>query len=130
VEIRDKIVRINGVRLLETYKIHVDEELYTADPWVPEQLQIRDNFGPVVVPEGSYFAMGDNRDNSNDSRYWGFVAADDLIGRPLFVYWSYQSPTPQLPGDRTLGDRLRVYASVAVHFFSGTRWFRLGTMIE
>jgi signal peptidase I len=130
IEVRDKIVWINGVRLVEPYKIHVDEELYTADPWTPEQLRIRDNFGPVEVPEGAYFAMGDNRDNSNDSRYWGFVSEEDMIGKPMFVYWSYQNDTPHVPGQRTLADRLEVYASVAIHFFSRTRWFRLGTMIE
>ena len=129
IEIRDKIVWANGVALEEPYKIYVDEELYTRDPWIPEQIRIRDNYGPVDVPEGSYFAMGDNRDNSNDSRYWGFVPHEDVIGKPLFVYWSYQND-PYLPGDRTLGDRVRGYASVAAHFFTRTRWFRMGSMID
>jgi len=129
IEIRNKIVSINGVELDEPYKIHVDQDLYTDDPWVPDDLTVRDNFGPITLPEGAYFAMGDNRDNSNDSRYWGFVSGEDVIGKPLFVYWSYQNE-PYLPGDRTLGDRLRAYASVAVHFFSRTRWFRIGRMIS
>jgi signal peptidase I len=128
-EIRDKVVWVDGRRLEEPYKIHVDRDLYTDDAWVPEQLHVRDNFGPVEIPEGHYFAMGDNRDNSNDSRYWGFVSSGDIIGKPLFVYWSYQSD-PYIPGNRTLVDRLRLYSSVAVHFFSRTRWFRIGKMIE
>ena len=129
IEIRDKVVWVDGRVLDEPYKIHVDEELYSDDRWVPEQLHIRDNYGPVTLPEHAYFAMGDNRDNSNDSRYWGFVPRGDIIGKPLFVYWSYQSD-PYIPGDRTIGDRIRNYASVAVHFFSRTRWFRIGRMIE
>jgi len=129
VEIRDKAVWINGVRLVEPYKIHVDEEVYKVEPWVPEQLYIRDNYGPIHVPEDALFAMGDNRDNSNDSRYWGFVPLEDVIGKPLFVYWSYQND-PYVSGDRTLGDRLSNYASVAVHFFSRTRWFRIGRMVD
>lgn len=128
-EIRDKIVRINGARLDEPYKIHVDEELYEADPWVPEELYVRDNYGPIRIPANSYFAMGDNRDNSNDSRYWGFVSGEDIIGKPLFVYWSYRND-PWQPGERTLRDRIQTYASVAVHFFTRTRWFRIGRMIE
>lgn len=129
IEIVDKVVWIDGVRLLEPYKIHVDEELFAEEPWVPEEFYIRDNFGPVEVPQDAYFAMGDNRDNSNDSRYWGFVSGGDIIGKPLFVYWSYQTDTYQ-PGRRTLRDRLRNYASVAMHFFTRTRWFRIGSMID
>jgi signal peptidase I len=129
VEIRDKIVWINGVKLAEPYKIHVDREVFSNAPWVPEALDARDNYGPARVPENSYFAMGDNRDNSNDSRYWGHVPREGVIGKPLFVYWSYQSD-PYMPGNRTLRDRLESYASVAMHFFNRTRWFRIGRTIE
>ena len=73
--------------------------------------------------------MGDNRDNSNDSRYWGFVQREDVIGKPLFVYWSYESD-PYIPGDKTLREWVDSYVSIAVHFFSRTRWFRIGTMVE
>ena len=58
--------------------------------------------GEVVVPDNSYFAMGDNRDNSSDSRYWGFVPRDNIIGKPLMIYWSYDAPTQALIGP-TLG---------------------------
>ena len=126
--LRDKNLYINGKILEEPYKIHVDSTTYEEDPWTPEELKVRDNYGPATVPADSYFVMGDNRDNSNDSRYWGFITRDEIIGKPLFVYWSYESD-PYLPGDKTLTERLAGYSSIAVHFFSRTRWFRIGTMI-
>jgi signal peptidase I len=129
VEIRDKAVYVNGTKLDEPYKIHVDSTTYSSDPWTPEELKVRDNYGPAVVPANNYFVMGDNRDNSNDSRYWGFVNWDEVIGKPLFVYWSYESD-PYIPGDKTLRDWVNDYLLVAMHFFDRTRWFRIGTMIE
>ncbi len=129
IEVRNKNVIVNGKRLDEPYKIHVDPQVYSEDPWTPEELKVRDNFGPVAVPEGKFFVMGDNRDNSNDSRYWGFVDGTEVIGKPLFVYWSYESD-PYVPGDKTLEEWVESYASVAMHFFSRTRWFRMGTMIQ
>ena len=129
IEIRNKSLYINGKKQDEPYKIHVDSSVYQEDPWTPEELKIRDNFGPVTLPEGSYFVMGDNRDNSNDSRYWGFIRRDDMIGRPLFVYWSYESD-PYVPGDKTIREWIESYAAIATHFFARTRWFRIGTMIR
>ena len=129
IQVRDKIVSINGVPQDEPYKIHVDSTVYGTDPWTPEDLKIRDNYGPVKVPPDEYFAMGDNRDNSNDSRYWGFVTRDELIGKPLFIYWSYESD-PYVPGDKTLREWLDSYLTIAVHFFDKTRWFRIGTLVH
>jgi signal peptidase I len=129
IEVRNKAVYVNRTKLDEPYKIHVDSTTYSADPWTPEELKIRDNYGPVVVPADQYFVMGDNRDNSNDSRYWGFVTWDEIIGKPLFVYWSYESD-PYVPGDKTLREWVDDYLLVAMHFFDRTRWFRIGTMIQ
>jgi signal peptidase I len=129
VEVKAKAVYINGRKLDEPYKIHVDSTVYSSDPWTPEDLKIRDNYGPVVVPADNYFVMGDNRDNSNDSRYWGFVTWEEIIGKPLFVYWSYESD-PYVPGERTFREWLDGYATVAIHFFDRTRWFRIGTMVD
>lgn len=79
--------------------------------------------GEVVVPPGRYFAMGDNRDNSLDSRYWGFVPRENIIGRPVFIYWSYNAPTNDLmPSSPT--DFGRHMVDVGLHFFSRTRWDR------
>ena len=129
IEVRNKNVYINKQKSDEPYKIHVDQTVYGEDPWTPEELKVRDNYGPVVVPPDKFFVMGDNRDNSNDSRYWGFVDRTDIIGKPLFVYWSYESD-PYVPGDKSIQELIESYASVALHFFSRTRWFRIGTMIE
>ena len=129
VEVRNKNLFINGDRLDEPYKIHVDSTVYSQDPWTPEELKVRDNYGPATVPANRYFVMGDNRDNSNDSRYWGFVTWDEVIGKPLFIYWSYESD-PYVPGEKSIREWLYSYGSIAIHFFNRTRWFRIGTLVD
>ncbi len=79
--------------------------------------------GDLVVPPGKYFAMGDNRPNSLDSRYWGFVPRENILGRPLFVYWSFISPE-QEEEQLGLGERAASLVHVVTHFFSDTRWRR------
>lgn len=79
--------------------------------------------GEVVVPPNSYFAMGDNRDNSLDSRFWGFVPRDNIIGKPLLIYWSYEATTAELTGS-SVGDVAGHFVDVVTHFFSRTRWPR------
>ncbi len=77
----------------------------------------------LVVPPGKYFAMGDNRPNSLDSRFWGFVPRENIVGRPLFVYWSFVTPEDQV--DKTsLADRVQFIGHIVVHFFDQTRWRR------
>ena len=77
--------------------------------------------GEVVVPPDSFFAMGDNRDNSLDSRYWGFVPRENIIGKPLIIYWSYDASTESLASSsvNALG---RHFVDLAEHFFTKTRW--------
>jgi signal peptidase I len=82
-EIHDKQVSVDGVELREPYVLHTDAVVR------PGALDVRDNFGPVTVPAGELFMMGDNRDNSNDSRYWGPLAMDLVKGRAMFLYWSW-----------------------------------------
>lgn len=77
----------------------------------------------LVVPPGNYFAMGDNRTNSLDSRYWGFVPRSNIVGRPLFVYWSFAMPENEM--DRTaVSDKLSFVMNEVVHFVDQTRWRR------
>jgi len=79
--------------------------------------------GELVVPPGMYFMMGDNRHNSLDSRYWGFVPRQNIVGRPLFNYWSFQSTEADYE-QIGMGPRMARMAHVVTHFFSDTRWSR------
>ncbi len=79
--------------------------------------------GEFVVPKDEYFCMGDNRDNSLDSRYWGPVPRENIIGRPLFIYWSFETPADQVY-KTDMGDRVAFMVHVIVHFFDETRWRR------
>jgi signal peptidase I len=88
VEIRDRRVTIDGRPLLEPYVFHADDRIWPDDPSIPEEKRRRDQLAPTRVPEHTYFVMGDNRDDSSDSREWGPVPAGNLVGRALLVYWS------------------------------------------
>jgi signal peptidase I len=85
--------------------------------------------GEVVVPPGRYFAMGDNRDNSEDSRYWGFVPRENIIGKPVLVYWSFKAPTEDLLGD-SAGSMFHHFLDVGEHFFTRTRWRRTFMLVR
>ena len=127
VEMRSGDVRVNGRRLRETYVQRVDPGRDVYDPefnWQRDYLvdggsasrdyhPTRDNWGPLRVPAGKYFVLGDNRDNSADSRYWGFVDAAAVKGRPLVVYFSY---------DREAHD--------ALPWLTDIRWHRLGSIVR
>jgi signal peptidase I len=122
----------NGHRLVEPYTQHI---VTYADPYrdnfpqVPAELRFprgRDMLehhvvnGEVVVPPGTLFALGDNRENSEDSRYWGFVPRSYVLGKPLVVYWSFDAP-----GDDLKEWSLDHVVDVAAHFFTKTRWSRM-----
>jgi signal peptidase I len=79
--------------------------------------------GELVVPPGKYFVMGDHRHNSLDSRYWGFLPRENIIGRPLFNYWSFVATEEQL-SQTGIGNTIAWMSHVALHFFSDTRWSR------
>lgn len=109
IEIRNKVVYVNGKKIFEPYATHKDTRIIPPlmevknefeknefqRMWVSRELldevKVRDNFGPVVVPEGNYFVLGDNRDNSSDSRFWGPLPEKYLKGIPLIIYFSWDS---------------------------------------
>ena len=117
VEIRDKRVYVEGIALAEPYVTHTDERVWPDDPKLPESYRRRDQSRPFTVPPDSYFALGDNRDNSYDSRFWGPVPAGNLKGRALLVYWSY-------PLEPAVRRSARELAAIALNFFRKTRWER------
>ncbi len=114
VSIRDKVVFVNGAPEEESQTFHSEARVWPDDPRLPEASRRRDQLAPLRVPAESIFAMGDNRDNSYDSRFWGPVAARHVKGRALFVYWSLR------PGGSPRGGLLASIADV----FSRTRWSR------
>jgi len=83
----------------------------------------------LVVPPGKYFAMGDNRDVSRDSRYWGFVPRENVIGRPMFIYWSFQTPPNQYL-QKSFADRFKFLAHTVIRFFDQSRWNRTFRLIR
>lgn len=110
--IKRGIVFVNGKQLNEPYLNPL------PDPSAPQE-----NTGPFTVPPGQYFVMGDNRDDSNDSRFWGCVPRANLIGTPLFIYMSVKAPDDVWePGH--VGERLATYLSILIHP-SEMRWRRL-----
>lgn len=128
----DKQVIRNGRALIEPYTQHVDPSIDRYRDDFPERPDVfttprgQDMFehhvanGEVTVPPDTLFMMGDNRDNSLDSRYWGFVPRNYVVGKPLFIYWSYDAPT----ADLTEWSVAHV-VDVMEHFFTKTRWERM-----
>jgi signal peptidase I len=124
VELREKKVYINGTPLDEPY-VH-----FLTAPSVPSELHevtsfdVRERYGPVTVPPNHYFVMGDNRDNSQDSRYWGFLPRENIKGKSLVIYWSYQAEREDYQ-DESAGATVKGLVSVFAHFFTRTRWDRM-----
>jgi signal peptidase I len=144
IHLKDGVVYRNGQPLKEPYVIR---SIGNYDPY-------RDNFpdvsplessnvtqewqltmgghienGEVVVPPDSYFGMGDNRDVSYDSRYWGFVPGENVVGRPMFIYWSFITPADQYRRT-SMSDRIGFVWTIVSHFFTETRWRRMFHLVK
>ncbi len=119
----DKDLYINGRHVDDAaFTYYEDGEIYPRDLFFHPR-RTRDNFGPTTVPSGRYFCMGDNRDNSNDSRYWGPVPESYVKGRAFMVYWSFASDEDQIVWPGYAG-KARQIGRVALNFFTQTRWDR------
>ena len=139
------VVYRNGIRLNEPYVYHK----YAYDPMldnfptpccrpVKEELALQAQremlarnviAGEVMVPANAYFAMGDDRDNSSDSRFWGSVPRENIIGKPFLIYWSYRASTDDLTGE-SAGSMLRHFVDLGEHFFTRTRWERTFKLVR
>jgi signal peptidase I len=124
VELREKKVYINGKGLDESYVHFLLPPGSASETHEVTSHDVREHYGPVTVPENQYFVMGDNRDNSQDSRYWGFLPRGYIKGKALVIYWSYEAGREDYE-DQSTGATIRGFASVFIHFFTRTRWDRL-----
>jgi signal peptidase I len=123
-EVREKKVLINGQPLPETYTHFLTPAATPSELREVTSFDVRERYGPVTVPANQYFMMGDNRDNSQDSRYWGFLPRDYVKGKALIIYWSYEAGREDYQ-ETGPADTLRGLGSVFVHFFTRTRWDRM-----
>jgi signal peptidase I len=143
IRLENKAVYLNGRKLDEPY-VKLDEppypqpdaakhyrDYFPAEPWVGPYERAQEMLvnhvvnGEIVVPPDNFFAMGDNRLNSADSRYWGFVPRENIIGKPLIIFWSYDAPTEDLV-DFTSNH----FVDLAKNFFSKTRWNRTFKLVR
>ncbi|HEY4660392.1 MAG TPA: signal peptidase I, partial [Terriglobales bacterium] len=139
IHLRDGAVYRNGQKLSEPYVLNTgfnpndpyrdnfpevlpSEYSNVTSEWKLTMPQHVEN-GDLVVPPDSYFAMGDHRDVSYDSRYWGFIPRENVIGRPMFIYWSFETPPNQYQ-QTSFSDRISFLGHVVLHFFDMTRWKR------
>jgi len=139
IRVIDKQVYLNGVKLNEPYKYHKTEYIDSyrdnfpgepnanVYPGAIDMLQHHVVNGEVVVPPNCYFAMGDNRDSSLDSRYWGFVPRENIIGKPLIIYWSYETSTDRLNSPSISIDHI---LDLGQNLFAKTRWRRTFMLIH
>jgi signal peptidase I len=136
--LQDGVLYRNGEKLNEPYVVRKGDyvpyrdnfptvqpnEFEEVTPEWRDDLASHIQNGELVVPPGHIFAMGDNRDVSLDSRYWGFVPFENVIGRPMFIYWSFVTPRDEYER-QGIGDRIAWLFNIILHFFDQTRWSRM-----
>ncbi len=150
IHLRHGIVYLNEVAQNEPYARPVQNDNDPSDAYDPARDDFPENGVPagstevwsqelarhvegqdIVVPSGNYFALGDNRTHSADGRFWGFVPQENIIGRPLFNYWSYQTTADQMDAANvSLGTRIGSFFTTAAHFLTRTRWSRTFHLIR
>lgn len=141
IRLHNKEVFRNGVQLKQPYVVHKSDTFddyrdnfptlpasFAFPEWANKLPQIIDN-GEIVVPPGQYFAMGDNRDFSSDSRYWGFVPRENIIGNPLVIYWSYETSSEDYR-KTDVSDYFDKAIDLTTNFFTKTRWRRMLHLIH
>lgn len=144
-KIANGVVYRNGIALKERYIHHLSQYNPAFDNFphkccLPakhelgvqrQQEMLSQNIvnGEVLVPPGMYFAMGDNRDNSEDSRYWGFVPRENIIGKPVLIYWSYDASTEALTAE-SVDSLFAHFIDLSTHFFTRTRWERTFRLVR
>ena len=145
IHLKDGVVYRNGQPLHEPHAIYdgsynpyrdnfpnvPPSDFYSSSPDQEWRLTMGQHVvnGDLVVPPDAYFAMGDNRDVSYDSRFWGFIPLENIIGRPVFIYWSFQTPPNQYTKTE-ISDRLRFVGHVLIRFFDLTRWRRMFKVVR
>lgn len=146
VRLVNKRVAVNGHAIREPYVVHSQSFIdsfrdnfpngdtasaHLGNRWYTELERLTED-GQLIVPADCYFVMGDNRDESLDSRYWGFVPRENIIGRPLFIYWSVtpKDPNDVYAGDQPTGDKLSRFTSGLVRGWKALRWKRMFTLIQ
>ena len=150
IHLRNGVVYLNGVAQNEPYAgmpVSDGNPQHAFDPYRDDFPAVpADNYGNVtaswandlpthiqdgdlVVPPGKVFAMGDNRTESLDGRYWGFVPRENIVGRPMFVYWSFETPADQI-NKQDISQRLAFMGHIVIHLFDQTRWKRTFHVIK
>jgi signal peptidase I len=128
-EVKDKRVYINGKRIEEPYVHYLEPPQGSSSFSEITSYDLRERYGPITIPADKYFVMGDNRDNSQDSRYWGLLPREDVKGRAVMIYWSYESETEDYQ-QTGLGATVKDLFTVVTHFFTRTRWSRMFNVIR
>jgi len=140
IHLKDGVVYRNGQPLNEPYLLRegTGQEFRenfprgeydgTYSEW-PMQMRAYLRDGELIVPPDNFFGMGDHRDVSLDSRYWGFIPRENIVGRPLFIYWSFDTPSDQYER-RQAGERVSFFVHMIAHFFDKTRWSRMFHLVR